>query len=59
MLQRSPTYMLSMPRIEPMARAIQKMLPRKLAHSVIRWRNALFFWFMYLLARKSPKVRSG
>ena len=42
MLQRSPSYLFSMPRIEPMARAIQKVLPRKLAHSIIRWRNALF-----------------
>ncbi len=56
MLQRSPTYLLSMPRIEPMARAIQRMLPRMRAHSIIRWRNALFFWFMYLLARKLPNV---
>ena len=56
MLQRSPSYLFSMPRVEPMARAIQKVLPRQLAHSIIRWRNALFFWFMYLLARKLPNV---
>ena len=56
MLQRSPSYLFSLPRIEPMARAIQRMLPRKRAHSIIRWRNALFLWFMYLLARKLPNV---
>ena len=57
MLQRSPSYMLSMPRIEPMARASKKCCRSKLAHSIVRRRNALFFWFMYLLARKAPKVQ--
>jgi cation diffusion facilitator CzcD-associated flavoprotein CzcO len=56
MLQRSPSYLFSLPRIEPTARAIQKVLPRNLAHSIIRWRNALFFWSMYLLARKAPNL---
>ena len=56
MLQRSPSYLFSLPRIEPMARATQKVLPRKLAHSIIRWRNALFFWLMFLLARKAPNL---
>jgi cation diffusion facilitator CzcD-associated flavoprotein CzcO len=56
MLQRSPSYLFSMPRIEPMGRAIQKLLPRQVAHSLIRWRNALFFWFMYLVARELPNV---
>ncbi len=56
MLQRSPSYLFSMPRIEPMARVIQKVLPHRVAHSIIRWRNALFFWSMYLLARKLPRV---
>ncbi|MET0996256.1 MAG: NAD(P)/FAD-dependent oxidoreductase, partial [Mycobacterium sp.] len=59
MLQRSPSYLFSLPRIEPMAQAIRKVLPRKLAHSIIRWRNALFFWSMYLLARKAPNVMKG
>src|SRR4029077_5236307 len=54
--QRSPSYLFSRPGVEPMARAIQKVLPRQLAHSIIRWRNALFFWFKYLLARKLPNV---
>ncbi|OBF29404.1 FAD-dependent oxidoreductase [Mycobacterium sp. ACS1612] len=56
MLQRSPSYLFSMPRIEPMARVMQKVLPEKVAHSIIRWRNALFFWSMFLLARKLPRV---
>jgi cation diffusion facilitator CzcD-associated flavoprotein CzcO len=56
MLQRSPSYLFSLPRIEPMARAMQKVLPRKLAHSIIRWRNALFFWLVFLLSRKAPNL---
>ena len=54
MLQRSPSYLFSMPRINPVANAIRKILPPKAAHSIIRWRNALYFWGMYMLARKAP-----
>ena len=32
MLQRSPTYMLSMPRIDPVVQAIRKVLPRRVAN---------------------------
>jgi cation diffusion facilitator CzcD-associated flavoprotein CzcO len=55
MLQRSPTYMMSMPRIDPMVQAIRKVLPRKLSHSVVRLRNALFHVSMYFLFRKAPR----
>src|SRR5262249_41431797 len=56
MLQPSPSYLFSLPRIEPIALATQKVLPRKFAHSIIRWRNALFFWLMFQLARKAPNL---
>jgi cation diffusion facilitator CzcD-associated flavoprotein CzcO len=56
MLQRSPSYLFSMQRVDAMTNAIRKVLPRKTAHGVIRWRNALFFWFMYLFSRKAPNA---
>ena len=56
MLQRSPSYLFSLPRIEPMARAIRKMLPRTRAHSIIRWRNALFL-LVYVSARPQGAER--
>jgi cation diffusion facilitator CzcD-associated flavoprotein CzcO len=55
MLQRSPTYMLSMPRINPVVNAIRKVLPRKAAHTVVRCYNALITTAIYFVARKSPE----
>jgi cation diffusion facilitator CzcD-associated flavoprotein CzcO len=54
MLQRSPTYVLSIPRISPVVQAIQKVLPRKPAHAVARWYNTMVTVLVYLIARKAP-----
>ena len=54
MLQRSPTYMMSMARIDPMVDAIRKILPRKLSHAVVRFRNAMFHVLTYFMFRKAP-----
>jgi cation diffusion facilitator CzcD-associated flavoprotein CzcO len=56
MLQRSPTYMMSMARIDPMVDFIRKVLPRKLSHSVVRFRNAAFHILTYFMFRKAPKL---
>jgi cation diffusion facilitator CzcD-associated flavoprotein CzcO len=55
MLQRSPTYMMSMARIDPMVDLIRKFLPRKLSHSIVRVRNALFHVLTYFMFRKLPR----
>jgi cation diffusion facilitator CzcD-associated flavoprotein CzcO len=55
MLQRSPTYMMSQWRIDPMVTAIRKVLPPKLAHRLVRFRNALIGVLSYNLLRKFPK----
>lgn len=55
MLQRSPTYMMSMPRIDPMVDFIRKVLPRKLSHSLVRVRNALFHVLTYFMFRSLPR----
>jgi cation diffusion facilitator CzcD-associated flavoprotein CzcO len=56
MLQRSPTYLLSMAQVDPRANAIRKVLPRKISHSIIRWWNALFHSLIYLLCRAAPNL---
>lgn len=56
MLQRSPTYMMSMPRIDPMVDALRKVLPRKLSHAIVRVRNALFHILTYFFCRMAPRV---
>jgi cation diffusion facilitator CzcD-associated flavoprotein CzcO len=56
MLQRSPTYLFSSRRVNPVANALRKVLPAKLAHRIIRWRYAFFYFYTYQLARKTPGV---
>ncbi|AFM16315.1 putative flavoprotein involved in K+ transport [Mycolicibacterium chubuense NBB4] len=55
MLQRSPTYMMSMPRIDPMVDFIRKVLPPTLSHAVVRFRNAMFHVLTYFMFRKAPR----
>lgn len=55
MLQRSPTYMMSMARIDPMVDAIRRLLPRRLSHAVVRFRNAMFHVLTYFMFRKLPR----
>jgi len=56
MLQRSPTYITSLPNKDPIALATRKVLPAGLAHNVTRWRWATQTLGSYLFMRKSPKA---
>jgi cation diffusion facilitator CzcD-associated flavoprotein CzcO len=56
MLQRSPTYVFSLPRVNKPANVIRKILPRKVSHSVIRYWNAILGWLIYWISRKAPGV---
>jgi cation diffusion facilitator CzcD-associated flavoprotein CzcO len=47
--------MMSMARVDPMVESIRKVLPPKLAHSVVRARNAAFSVLSYVMFRKAPK----
>ena len=59
MLQRSPTYMMSMPAVPKPMQAVRKMLPRRIAHQVVRFRNAWYHFLLYMFFRKAPKVGRG
>lgn len=54
MLQRSPTYMVSMPDTDRIANLLRKLLPEVLAYRIIRWKNIRFQQFIYRQTRKSP-----
>jgi cation diffusion facilitator CzcD-associated flavoprotein CzcO len=56
MLQRSPTYMMPSPRIDPMVDFIRKVLPRRASHAVVRFRNAMIHYVTYFMFRKAPKL---
>jgi monooxygenase len=55
MLQRSPTYIGSLPDVDPIAVQVNKYLPEKAAHFVNRWKAIAFSTGQYQLARKFPK----
>ena len=56
MLQRSPTYILSLPARDPIADLLRRTLPEKLAYSIVRWKNVLLAAGLYQLSRRRPGV---
>jgi monooxygenase len=54
MLQRSPTYIGSLPGVDPFAARANRLLPDRLAHVANRWKAIAFSTFQYQLARKAP-----
>ena len=54
MLQRSPSYVLSMPNYDPIADLLRKVLPERRAFRAVRWKNARMAGFIYNFCRKHP-----
>src|SRR6478609_3838247 len=55
MLQRSPTYILSAPGRDPIARRLQR-LPERIAFPIVRWKSILIALASYQLSRRRPDV---
>ncbi len=54
MLQRSPTYIASLPATNPLTRVIRRIVPRRRAPTVLRWMNALGTQASYRLSKWFP-----
>jgi monooxygenase len=54
MLQRSPTYIGSLPGVDPFAVHAKKRLPGNLASTAIRWKSILYQFMIFQLSRKRP-----
>lgn len=54
MLQRSPSYIVSLPAHDAVARLAYRVLPSKAAHGFVRWKNVLLQMFYYTLMRAYP-----
>ncbi|CUR54911.1 FAD-containing monooxygenase EthA [metagenome] len=54
MLQRTPSYVVSVPQRDSAAARLGRVLPRSVAASVVRWRNILVQWGLFQLARRRP-----
>ncbi|MCK0438894.1 NAD(P)/FAD-dependent oxidoreductase [Gordonia alkaliphila] len=56
MLQRSPSYLFPYPWTDPMTNLAQRLLPKQLAHDLIRYRNVAITMALYLFCRRFPKT---
>jgi monooxygenase len=54
MLQRSPSYVLSLPARDPLAQTLFGRLPRRLAAAVVRMKNVVLTALTYRLSRRYP-----
>ena len=55
LVQRTPSYIVARPAQDPVARGLQRLLPKRLADPLIRWKNILLTIFMYGRARRKPE----
>ncbi len=55
MLQRSPTYVVARPAVDPIAQALKRWLPARLAYAAVRAKNVFIGMYFYRLARKYPQ----
>jgi cation diffusion facilitator CzcD-associated flavoprotein CzcO len=56
MLQRSPTYVVSLPAEDPVAKLARRVLPARMAYGVVRWKNVLLTMFSFQLSRRRPEL---
>ncbi len=56
MLQRSPTYIASLPGTDPLARRLREHLPPRAVYTLVRWKNVLMALAFFQLSRKRPEV---
>ena len=56
MVQRSPTYVISMPKSDAIANFLRRVLPDRVAYSMTRWKNVLLQAGFYRLARRRPQL---
>jgi len=56
MLQRSPSYIVSLPAEDPLAKLALRVLPTKAAYAFLRWKNALLTQASFHLSHRAPKA---
>ena len=55
MIQRSPTYVISLPARDKIANGLRRLLPERLAYAITRWKNVLMQRYLYRTTRVKPK----
>jgi len=59
MLQRSPTYVMPIASVDPIAALLRRVVPERRAYDAIRWKNVCMATAIYTVSRKYPaRVRA-
>ncbi len=56
MLQRSPTYVVSMPGEDGLANRLRTVLPDRVVYPIVRWKNVFLQGVSYRLSRRRPEL---
>jgi monooxygenase len=56
MLQRSPSYVLSLPAEDPLAKLARRLFGKRLAYGITRWKNVLLMLLFFQLSRRRPAM---
>jgi cation diffusion facilitator CzcD-associated flavoprotein CzcO len=56
MLQRSPTYIASLPAEDRIATRLRRFLPDRVAYMIVRWKNVLMQTVFFQLSRRRPQA---
>jgi cation diffusion facilitator CzcD-associated flavoprotein CzcO len=56
MLQRSPTYVMALPREDALANTLRRLLGDRRAYPIVRWKNVAVGTLIYELSRRRPRV---
>ncbi len=55
MVQRSPTYMVSLPSSDFIANTLRRVLPERAVYWLTRWKNTLFGMLIYQMSQRRPE----
>jgi cation diffusion facilitator CzcD-associated flavoprotein CzcO len=54
MLQRSPSYIISLPAVDPIAGLLGRVLPARIVYPIVRWKNVQLALGIYRFSRRRP-----
>ncbi len=56
MLQRSPSYVVSLPAEDPLAKSLSRWLPARALYPVMRWKSVLMMMLSFQFSRRRPRA---
>ncbi len=56
MLQRSPSYVVSLPAEDPLAKSLRRWLPGRAVYPVMRWKSVLLMMLSFQFSRRRPQA---